>query len=67
MQPLLQELHWVFKDEKDGIEKMIKIDREFEPILENSKIYDDIYENIYKKFYKVNKPITNVLSKYEYV
>lgn len=57
----------VFKDEKDGVEKMIKIDREFEPILENSKIYDDIYENIYKKFYKVNKPITNVLSKYEYV
>ncbi len=54
----------IFKDEEDGIKKMVKVDKVFYPIPKNSKIYDDIYKNVYKNFYKVSKPITDVLSKY---
>lgn len=54
-----------FKDEEEGIKKMIKRDKIFHPIEKNKRIYDDIYNNVYKKFYKTGYSISRVLSKYE--
>lgn len=55
----------VFKDEEDGVSKMVKREKVFYPIKENTKIYNDIYKNVYKKVYKTSKSINEVLSKYE--
>lgn len=55
----------IFKDEQDGVNKIVKKEREFDPIEKNRKIYDDIYENVYKKTYKTNQKINKILSKYE--
>ncbi|NLA71532.1 MAG: hypothetical protein GX850_03770 [Clostridiaceae bacterium] len=55
----------VFKDEEDGVNKLVKRSETFYPIAENTRIYDDIYNNVYKKVYKSTLAINSVLSKYE--
>ncbi len=55
----------VFENEEDGVNKIVKKDKIFYPIKENTKIYDDIYNNVYKKIYKTTNSINQVLSKYE--
>lgn len=57
----------MFKDEEDGVNKMVKKDKTFYPIEKNVKIYEDIYKNVYKKVYKTTNSINDVLSKYEIV
>ena len=41
----------VFKDIIEGVENMIKVDKSFEPVSKNSKIYDELY-NIYCRLYE---------------
>ena len=54
----------IFKDEQDGVNKIVKKDKIFYPIQENRVTYDDIYINVYKKSYKANHAINQTLSKY---
>lgn len=55
----------IFKDEEEGLNKMIKEKEVFTPILENVKIYEDIYKNVYKKIYNINQSIFTTLKKHE--
>lgn len=55
----------MFKDEKEGIDRMMKEKVEFTPNPRNVKVYEDIYRNVYKKMYHINHPIFKTLKKYE--
>lgn len=53
-----------YEDEKDGVEHMLKVDKVFEPIPQNVKVYEDIYKNVYLKMYETNLEIFRKLDKY---
>lgn len=54
----------IFKDEQDGVNKIVKKAQVFCPVEENRIIYDDIFNNVYKKAYKVSRQFNATLSKY---
>ena len=57
----------IFKDEQDGVDKIVKVDQTFYPIPSNVVIYEDLYTNVYKEFYQSSYGINKTLAKYQAV
>jgi len=56
----------IFNDIREGISKMVKIDRQYKPIKENVQLYDELYE-IYCKVYEglESMEVFKILSKFQ--
>lgn len=53
----------VYKDYETAIKNMVRIEKEYIPNPENSKIYDEIYRKVYTKSYPRLKPIFKSIEK----
>ena len=47
----------IFSDFKSAVNSMTRIGEVFDPIKENSKIYEDLFNSVYMKMYKQMKPL----------
>lgn len=56
----------IFKDIKEGVSQMVKVDKKYEPNKENSKTYKELYD-IYCRIYEgmEQKDIFRCLAKFQ--